>query len=492
MTNNVEIIENEEQLIDDSLFDELENEIKKSNEKISLQSFSNIPSSHHEFWNKFLNENFPIGSINKHLEKNLSIFIIKNNIPFDIIKDKYKNQKWNVGPLSGWIKKIKNGDIVNYNTGELVNWCKENNRLDLIQLLKDKEIIIPNNSNDEIKIIWEKDLKNYIEEGSCWLVDDLIPQKSVGVWTGKRGSFKTFLILNMVICCSLGIKFLNNYTTKKIKILYLDKENGVNIIKNRIPLLKKGLNILDENILDIGFICFSQLRIDKESHLLLIEDIIKKNNIELLVIDTYRRAVSFEENNAGEVSKMFVDNLRPLVEKNNLSIILIHHDRKGSKDGLIDEMDEVRGSSDLVNYSDFVLKNERLGNKIILKQLKSRGSKEINPIEINIETEEDNFFKFNLQGEYTSRNKDEKCSEILFLWFTKENLQKFKISDFRKEQEKNHIKKNTLYNSLKNLQERGIIKNTSKGEYEVLETHNKVIKNNNSQKINQKDSLVDH
>lgn len=316
----------------------------------------------------------------------------------------------------------------------------------------------------DYELIWEKDLKNFKENSYEWIIDELIPIKSIVIWTGKRGTYKTFLVLNSIFCICKGLKFLGKYQTKKSKVLYLDKENGLHIITPRTSMIKEGLKINED--VDVAFICYSQLRIDINEDIEEIENLIIKNDITLLVVDTYRRAIGFDENNATDVSFLFVNQLRPLVERNNLSIILIHHDKKGSQG---DEMDDIRGSSDLPNYADVILKNERKGKNIILKQLKCRARREIEPISVCVETDNTSFISFNSQGNYEEKNIEKRASEILTLWITKNKIKDFKTKQVRDIAFKEGIRKQNFYNALDLLQSNGIINKISKGVYEVIQ-----------------------
>lgn len=316
----------------------------------------------------------------------------------------------------------------------------------------------------DYEFVWEKDLYDYEIEEKDWIIQDLIPTCSVGVWTGKRGTMKTFLILNAISCISQEIPFLGHYETKKGKIIYLDKENGIQIMRQRMPLIKKGLDISEP--LEIGFICFSNLKIDKLLDIKEIEGLIEEHHPSLMVVDTYRRGISFEENDAGSVSKLFVDILRPLVEKHRMSIVLIHHDKKGESQG--DEMDMIRGSSDLANYSDFILKNERKGKKLIIKQLKMRSAPEIKPIEIDIEYDEESYIKFNYSGEYELQTRDQKASEIILKWVVLKGINEFETRDAKQIAFSEGIKETNFKYGLQNLVNRGILNKLSKGRYRVL------------------------
>ena len=450
------------QKIEADLWEEFEEEINKVS-KISAKVVFPSNADHKEFWNKFLTEKFPTGGLNKVLEKNLAIWILHNKLDIETIKAKYTEQGWKSGALLGWIKKASAGEILEYNVGELVNWAKEYNPK-LLELLRDKEETQP--IETDFNVIWEKDLSSYEGANVEWTIEGLIPRKSVGVLTGKRSTFKSFLSINASCCVASGKDFLGRFKTEKGKVLYLDKENGTFIMSPRVEMNKKGLNIEEE--LDIGFICFSQLKVDKNLDLWALEEVIEKEGINLLVIDTYRRAISFDENSAGEVSKLFVDGLRPLVEKHNLSILLIHHDKKGGENSG-DEMDQIRGSSDLANYCDFILKSERKGKNIILKQLKCRNAVEINPVEISINTDEETFISFESKGDYVQMSAEERCSEDLIIWIEEKKVGDFKTKEAQEIVFSKGYKKQIFFNALKRLESSGIIEKKSQGFWEVLD-----------------------
>jgi len=319
-------------------------------------------------------------------------------------------------------------------------------------------------TDNEINLIWDNDLANYEIEDKEWLVDGLIPAGGIGVWTGKRGSFKTFLLMNAAYCIASGKKFLNKYDTKQGKVIYLDKENGIPIMKERSGMIKTGLSLEKA---DIGYICFSQLKLDKNTDMWAIEELIEKEKPAMLVIDTYRRAISFDENSAGDVSRLFVDILRPIVDKHwPLSIVLIHHDRKGSGQG--DEMDEIRGSSDLANYCDFILKNCRKGNKLELRQLKNRNAPELEPIPISINTDEKTTMEFSCSSTPLVKTQLERCNELILLWMAKKQVSEFSTAQVKEIANNAGIKTTNFKESLNDLQSLGVVEKSTKGKYKVI------------------------
>ncbi len=444
-----------EQEIPLDLWEEFNEELKKSEQlQINFQSGfnSNQTEGINSFFEIFLNEKLPEGQLNKILEKNFAVYIVQNKLDIEAIKKKYASQGWKVGGLLGWIKKVNKGELKNFNIGEVVNWSKEN-KPELVHLFNKVE----EESND-LEFVWEKDLKNYKEKEIGWIAKGLIPARSIGILTGKRGSFKTFISLLFSTCVSLGLPVFNKYQTEKSIVLYVDRENGFQIIKERKDLIKNGLGRQED--LDISFI-FKPLKLDKVEDYIALEKIVDQIKPKLLIIDTYRRVISFEEDSADKVSKFFIDVLQPLVDKYELTILLIHHDKKGNSG---DEMDDIRGSSDMPNYVSFILKCEKHGNNIILKQLKCRNAREIEPLQIKIEAKEGEFIKFS-SVVYVPQTKEEKIAEKILIWIKEENLETFTTKkareDFKKEP------KNSFFNALKVLEERGILTKTIRGVYSL-------------------------
>jgi RecA-family ATPase len=315
----------------------------------------------------------------------------------------------------------------------------------------------------DVNIIWEGDLKNYETENGEWIIDKIIADKAVCLLVGKAGVLKTFLAISISYAVASGNDFLNKFKSKQGKVIYLDKENGYSIMKKRTSMVKRGLELTEDY--DIGFICFSQIKIDKKKDIEAIEKILEKHKPRLLVIDTYRRAISFDENDAGSVSELFVDTLRPMVEKYNCSILLLHHNRKGGSAG--DEMDELRGSSDLANYADAILKAERKGGNLVLKQLKNRNEAELAPMKILITFPEDEI-KMVYAGEFIKKNKEDNCIEILKKWFEEKGINEFDFKEGLEKAANKGIGRTNFSNALNKMEVSGIIEKVSHGKYKVL------------------------
>jgi hypothetical protein len=172
-----------------------------------------------------------------------------------------------------------------------------------------------------------------------------------------------------------------------------------------------------------------------------------------MVCDVYRRLISYDENDAREVSKLFVDLLKPLTERTGVAILLIHHEKKGESSG--DDMDMLRGSSDLANYVDMIIQVERKGDHLIIKQNKNRAGKELEPFQVKIETDEVSSFKLNYLGLVESTS--DYIAKFISTWILQNHVTEFTYTKIMKYCEENGFKKNNVINALNELMNKGLI-----------------------------------
>lgn len=231
------------------------------------------------------------------------------------------------------------------------------------------------------KLLWASDLESIQVEPPKWLVEGLISEKSINMLAGKRSTFKSWMALNMGLAIASGKPFLDKFGTVQENCLYIDEENGAAVLNDRVRWLRNGLSVAPD--VRLGFLCYENIKLDKPEYMKQLEAIIQEHGIKVIFVDSLRRTISMDENEAGEISKLFTDIFRPISEKFGVSWILLHHLRKGiSGRQPLDAMDELRGSSELTNYADgvIILERPRSSNeRFILRQLKNRRAKEAEP-----------------------------------------------------------------------------------------------------------------
>lgn len=303
---------------------------------------------------------------------------------------------------------------------------------------------------------WDSEMSVIIPSETKWIVEKVIPQNSISVISGSAGMFKSWLCLDMAYCISEGIPFLDKFETIKNKVLYVDRENGFNEILLRRKLIRNGHEFNDNQGLFVAYNTEFPFKLEYDEHLENLENFIKKNEIKVVIIDTYRRVTLIEENDANKVS-WFFDRLKQLIDRTNISIILIHHHRKGESASNRNEL--LRGSSDLVNFVDNILQVSARGNFLNIRQTKNRKGKELEPFNASIETDETSYMKIRYAG--INESMDRVVSKSLVSWILDCKILKFTYSEGLKYAKEKGFSDSNFKNALALLQHYNFI---AKGE----------------------------
>ena len=151
-----------------------------------------------------------------------------------------------------------------------------------------------------------------------YVVQGLLPRKSLTLWTGPDGDAKTFLGQNLAITVSTGGKFLGAQC-RKMLVLYLDYENPNFVVRSRLELMGAAPN---PNLRVWGtWLPEQPPQIGKQ--LLLT---IAKEAQPLMIFDSFRYAHGAEENDSTEMMAVMRD-LRACVVV-GATVIIFHHPAK--------------------------------------------------------------------------------------------------------------------------------------------------------------------
>lgn len=321
----------------------------------------------------------------------------------------------------------------------------------------------------KIKILWFDELKNIKAKEVEWLVKDLIPKKSITFLAGKRSTYKSFFSLSLGLSIASGTSAFDIFPCTKTNVLYLDEENGEQIIKARTDMIVKGSNLSPEEKHNLGFVSFQNVKLDKKDWIDELKEIIKENKIELIIVDSYRRFVAGDENKAEIVNDLFTDIIRPLTEELGVSWIFLHHLRKGiAGKNPEDILDELRGSSDLANYADGVLvlqRNRGATDSFIMRQPKLRYAAEIDAKVMQLEWNDDSLNIKCVGNAQDSLVADEICAKDILKWMAENQITKFKRVDLNEPFSKES--KATVDRAVRLLKESGKLISPKRGYYEL-------------------------
>jgi predicted ATP-dependent serine protease len=213
-----------------------------------------------------------------------------------------------------------------------------------------------------------KSLKELVEGAReiSYIAKPILPRGALVLFTVRGGVGKSLLSLYMAHHIVNGKPLFNYFDASPSKVLLIDNENTPTVYRDRVESL--SLNPIDS----IDIINLTNFRLDRRGAIAKLKTLITTNGYNVIFIDNWTTITSrIDENKSNEVSNILM-RLRKLAYETNCTIILIHHLRKSLP--YSHTLDEVRGSSVLVNEADLVLLLEKgaAPNERIVRTLKNR------------------------------------------------------------------------------------------------------------------------
>jgi len=253
-----------------------------------------------------------------------------------------------------------------------------------------------------------------------WLVEGLIPAGEITFISAYPGNFKTWLMLDIAVCTAQEIDFLGKFKTKKSKILIIDEESCEKNLQRRFKQLTT------ENTLNIEVLSFSNFDLSDTDKII---SYCQENEINVVMIDSLIRVNKFgDENSAEDMAKVFGE-LKKFKNK-DISLIILHHNRKSGFGGGATSAEDMRGSSEIFAGADCVLSLSKNSEGITVNQTKLKAAEELIPFMVKKNQEHDRIkFEYLRDIEIGERKSKPQIAseEILKLLADKEKLSRRQI-----------------------------------------------------------------
>ncbi len=196
-----------------------------------------------------------------------------------------------------------------------------------------------------------------------WLIEGLWADQAVGILGGEPKSCKTFLALDMAVSVASGAACMGRFPPlRTAPVLLFPAEDALSIVRQRLEGICAAANTrLDA--LPIYVITSPQLLLDLPQDQKLLRQTVAEIKPALLILDPFIRLHRGDENASKEVAPL-LGYLRRLQRELHVSVLLVHHVRKGSPTKRPGQA--LRGSSDLHGWGDSNLYLRRSSNQLLL------------------------------------------------------------------------------------------------------------------------------
>lgn len=196
-------------------------------------------------------------------------------------------------------------------------------------------------TQDQFDMDWRTKLKSgadilKLDVKVEWLINGIIPKKSVTLFFGRGGIGKTTLSLMLCRAISEGKPFLG-IASKQTKVIYLDYENSLPVLKQRLQTI--GCN-------EVLFFSSSDSPPKLDVSPIPFMEMIDAYPESVFIIDTLRSAQGADENDSRAMAQVMgvARNLRD----NGATVIILHHTPKGADN-------KYKGSTAIFDLVDHVI-----------------------------------------------------------------------------------------------------------------------------------------
>jgi 5S rRNA maturation endonuclease (ribonuclease M5) len=198
-----------------------------------------------------------------------------------------------------------------------------------------------------------------------WLVQGLICKGDTTLLVGEPNVGKSWISLSLAVAMADGHStWLGHQMNGHGKVLYVDEENPHDVVYRRLHQL--GIQNFD----NLRYLHRQGVRLDRNFDKLLDEAITYQPS--MIVLDSLTRFHTKDENNAGEMAKLFNDSINVLCRETGACIVILHHTNKSDSNS---SYIKTRGSSDIgaaVDCGIEARKTDHKTNEFNLVHFKSR------------------------------------------------------------------------------------------------------------------------
>lgn len=191
-----------------------------------------------------------------------------------------------------------------------------------------------------------------------WIIEGIIPERSLTMVSGLPGAGKTFFALEAAIAVCTGTSFMGQFPTNQLRVLFIEEDNPDWDLaaQFRKVLLGRGMHPWHVKN-DFLFLVKQGAHLNDDAGASAIAELIEyckspEQPSMLVVIDNLRDIHDLDEDKS-YLMKQITRRLDYIRNRTGAALLVLHHPRKGSKGA--DPLSDLRGSGGLGGKVDGIL-----------------------------------------------------------------------------------------------------------------------------------------
>jgi KaiC/GvpD/RAD55 family RecA-like ATPase len=297
-----------------------------------------------------------------------------------------------------------------------------------------------------------------------YLVDGLIPVGMLTLMFGPPGSLKTTLATYIMINGASGKDILGFKVQKPFRTLYIDCENGTIGMPEKVEKVSKGVEKPD---LENAFVnCSRDFDLNKSEDVIWLKETIKELRIDLVIFDSLSKIFSLDERNEQDCKKI-LRVLKPILESNYCSVLIIHHARKLSPNQYSRDMEDASGSREISATMSSVILTEagKEAGEYSFRRVKLRYEKQdLNSYIFKVE-EKKGAIIFSMISSERKKKAWERAKDRLIYWYGEKGPKEFTTKEAQEYLAEEGFKETAIKYALSSLEKDGLINHTEHGRW---------------------------
>ena len=214
---------------------------------------------------------------------------------------------------------------------------------------------------DYWKLLDAHNLKDWPCKSIKWIVEGIIAEGNLVVVAGPSQARKSLLFLYIARRLVQGGKLFGEIPVNPVKkLLYLSLEDPVRRVKERLSDADCEFSSVPDQD-SLAFLFAPDFKLNDTRMASYLENLIKQNSFEVVLIDTYQKATPGLSSFNDEQQSLILHWLTNVTRKLGVTLIVLDHVRKDSGRNKALSMHDIKGTGGKAQNADVVILIERIG-----------------------------------------------------------------------------------------------------------------------------------